>query len=178
MLKLMIGVVIATVIVIFAFSVINNNIGPMANSGSSIQIVDDSFMTMTITGQVVKPGSYVMKKEDTIGDLLLAAGGTTSNADSRAFIEETSLVKGVSYYIAPINDLNDYCGEQALEKYNVNTGSKEELMKIKGIGSQIATDIIAYRTENGEFTYLEALQKVRGIGKSTFESIKNYVILR
>lgn len=178
MLKLMVGVVIATVIVIFAFSVINNNVGPGSNIGPSIQSVDENYLTITVTGQVVKPGSYVVRKDSTVGDLILSAGGVTTNADARAYIEETEIIKGTSYYIAPINDLNDYCGEKALEKYNVNEATREDLMKIKGVGSQIATDIITYRNENGPFTYLEELQKVRGIGKSTFESIKNNVILR
>lgn len=178
MLKLMIGVVIATVIVIFAFTLINNNTGPVVTSGPSIQVVDENFLTLTITGQVAKPGTYVVKKEDKLGDLIMAAGGPTSNADARAYFEDAELVKGTTYYIAPINDVDDYCGDNKLVKVNINTDTREQLMEIKGVGSTIASDIITYRNENGGFTYLEELQKVRGIGKSTFESLKNYVVLR
>ncbi|MFA5485620.1 MAG: ComEA family DNA-binding protein [Bacilli bacterium] len=178
MLKLMIGVVIATVIVIVAFTVINNNVGPGTQVSTSIQVVDDNFLSLTITGQVHKPGTYVMKKEETLGDLIMAAGGPTTNADARAYFEETVLEKGVSYYIAPLNDLDDYCGEKELEKVNINTDNREKLMEVNGIGTTLAGDIISYRTENGSFTYLEQLLKVRGIGKATFEKIKDYVILR
>ncbi len=178
MLKIMIGVVIATVVVIVAFAVINNNLGPDAISSTSVQIVDDNYLSQTITGQVHKPGTYVMKKDDTIGDLIMAAGGPTSNADARAYIEETVLEKGVSYYIAPINDLDDYCGEKELIKVNVNTDPREKLMEINGVGTTLASDIISYRNEHGSFTYLEQLLKVKGIGKATFEKIKNNVVLR
>ncbi|MDY0214106.1 MAG: ComEA family DNA-binding protein [Bacilli bacterium] len=178
MLKLIIGVVIATVIVVVAFTVINNNIGPDAITSTSVQVVDENFLSITITGQVHKPGTYVMKKEDNLGDLIMAAGGPTSNADARAYIEETLLEKGVNYYIAPINDLDDYCGEKELIKVNVNTETREKLMEINGVGTTLAGDIIAYRSEHGSFTYLEGLLKVKGIGKATFEKIKNYITIR
>ncbi len=178
MLKLMIGVVIATVVVIFVFTVLNNNTGGPIGTSNVVSVVDDNYLTLTITGQVTKAGTYVMKKDDTIGDLMMAAGGPTSNADARAYFEDTVLEKGVSYYIAPINDLDDYCGETALVKANINMDGRDTLMEVNGIGGTIAGDIIAYRAEHGDFTYLEELQKVRGIGKATFEKIKNYVILR
>lgn len=87
MLKLMIGVVIATVVVIFVFTVINNNTGGPIGTSNTISVVDDNYLTLTVTGQVTKAGTYVMKKEDTIGDLIMAAGGPTSNADARAYLK-------------------------------------------------------------------------------------------
>ncbi|HPK28859.1 MAG TPA: ComEA family DNA-binding protein, partial [Bacilli bacterium] len=178
MLKLMIGVVIATVIVIFAFSVINSNMSANPQGQSSMHVIDDNFLSITVTGQVVKPGTYVMKKDETIGDLIMAAGGPTSNADARSYIEDTVLIAGVSYYIAPINDLDDYCGEMPLHKVNINADPKDKLMEVNGIGETLAGAIIQYRGEHGEFTYLEELMKVKGIAKATFEKIKNHVTLR
>ncbi len=178
MLKLMIGVVIATVIIVFAFTIINNNSSPNIGSNSITITSEDAYLSLTITGQVTRPGTYVAKADETIGDLIMAAGGPTSNADARAYIEETLLQKGVNYYIAPINDLDDYCGDKALAKVNINADNRDTLMEVNGIGGTIASDIIAYRAEHGQFTYLEELLKVRGIGNATFEKIKNFVVLR
>lgn len=178
MLKLIIGVVIATVIVVFAFTVINNATGNPANVSSSLVVTDDSFISIVVTGQVHKPGTYIMKKGDTVGDLILAAGGPTNNSDANAYIEETELIKGVSYYIAPLNDLDDYCGDAKLSKVNINTDNKETLMTINGLGSTIASAVITYRNENGSFMYLEEIMKVNGVGKATFEKIKNNLTLR
>ena len=109
----------------------------------------------------------------------MAAGGVTNNADARAYIEETVIQKGgVNYYIAPINDLDDYCGDKALAKANINVDNRDKLMEVNGIGGSIASDIIAYRAEHGPFTYLEELLKVKGIGNATFDKIKNFVTLR
>lgn len=178
MLKLMIGVVIATVIVIFAFTVINHNMNTNRQGNTSVYVVDDNFLSITVTGQVTKPGTYVVRKDETVGDLIMAAGGPTSNADARAYIEETLLVAGVNYYIAPINDLDDYCGEIPLKKVNINFDPKDKLMEINGIGDTLASAIIQYRGEHGDFTYLEEVMKVKGIAKATFEKIKNHIILR
>lgn len=178
MLKLLIGVVIATVVVIFTFTVMNNAIGPTATSNVSVVVTDGTYLTLTITGQVNKPGTYVMKNDETIGDLIMAAGGPTTNADARAYLEEVELVQGVSYYIAPINDLNDYCGETALVKVNVNTETQEKLLEVNGVGATIASAIISWRNENGPFSYLEELMEVKGIGKATFEKLKDYIILQ
>ena len=46
---------------------------------------------------------------------------------------------------------------------NINTASKEELTKMKGVGSTIADRIIAYRQENGWFSAVDDLVRVPGI---------------
>jgi competence protein ComEA len=62
-------------------------------------------------------------------------------------------------------------------KVGINTGSKEELMTLNSIGASIAQSIIDYRTSEGEFTYLEDIMSVSGIGNSTFSKIKNHINL-
>jgi competence protein ComEA len=54
---------------------------------------------------------------------------------------------------------------------NVNTASRDELMKIPGIGEVTANRII----EKRPFKYPEELVGVRGIGAKTLEKIKPYV---
>ncbi|RAX57575.1 DNA-binding protein [Helicobacter monodelphidis] len=58
---------------------------------------------------------------------------------------------------------------------NINTATKEELVKLKGIGEKKAEAIIEYRTQQGAFKSIEEIQKVRGIGPKQFESIKNEI---
>lgn len=58
---------------------------------------------------------------------------------------------------------------------NINTASKTELTTIKGIGESKAEAIISYREKNGNFTKLEDLKNVSGIGEAVFEKIKDYI---
>ncbi len=58
---------------------------------------------------------------------------------------------------------------------NINTASKEELMKLPGVGEAMAERILLYREENGKFQNVEELKKVKGIGEKKFEKIRSLV---
>ena len=81
------------------------------------------------------------------------------------------------YYIAKKSATPDTCVMETIKKVNINLASKEELMTVNGIGATIAQAIVNYRNENGDFTCLEQLKEVTGIGNSTFEKIKDYLTL-
>ena len=51
---------------------------------------------------------------------------------------------------------------------NVNQATAEELAKaLNGVGLKKAEAIVAYRTANGDFTSIDDLKNVKGIGEST-----------
>lgn len=62
----------------------------------------------------------------------------------------------------------------AFASVNLNTASKEELMKIDGIGATKAQAIIDYR-EKTPFKTIEDLKKVKGFGDKTFEKVKDKI---
>ena len=62
-------------------------------------------------------------------------------------------------------------------KLDINKASKEEFVKLPGIGETMADRIILYRNENGRFTIIEQLTKVKGIGKKKFERIAPYIMV-
>jgi competence protein ComEA len=175
MFKVMIGVLIVTIITIFIFLNIDPN---NANKTNSSLITDDNYFTVSVSGQIRRPGTYVMNEGDYLYDLLETAGGITDNADPLAFNESITLINSMSYYIAPLYDLDDICGDILINKVGINTAEIEELMTINRIGSSIATAIVNYRVEQGLYQYLEQIMEVSGIGNATFETIKNYITLQ
>ncbi|MCP4752061.1 MAG: ComEA family DNA-binding protein [Proteobacteria bacterium] len=62
-----------------------------------------------------------------------------------------------------------------VEKININTGTVDEIAKLKRVGRKYAQRIIEYREKNGLFQTSEDIMKVRGIGKKTYENNKNRI---
>jgi len=62
-------------------------------------------------------------------------------------------------------------------KVNINKASIYELKTIPNLGSKLAEAIFDYRENNGNFTELEDLKKVKGIKNKKFEEIKPYISL-
>lgn len=62
-------------------------------------------------------------------------------------------------------------------KLNINKATKEQLIKLPGIGETIAERILEYRKERGNFTKIEQLSEIKGIGKNKLEKIKGLVAI-
>ena len=58
---------------------------------------------------------------------------------------------------------------------DINSSSAEELQMVSGIGPTLASRIIKYRDENGKFETIEDIMKVKGVGRSKFEKIKEHL---
>ena len=159
-----------------------------------------------IKGEVVNPGIYTLDDNQRVIDVINMAGGITKNADTSVLnlskkLKDEMVIIVYSYYEVKnfsyvkevekkvqtecskgINDVeNDACIDSSSEEessvISINTATKEELMTLTGIGEKKAEDIIKYREENGEFTSIEDIKNVKGIGDSLFEKIKDYITL-
>lgn len=62
-------------------------------------------------------------------------------------------------------------------KVSLNKATLKDLMTLPGIGEAKAKEIINYREEKGEFTDINQLKEVKGIGDTLFESIKENITL-
>lgn len=60
---------------------------------------------------------------------------------------------------------------------DINTASMEELMQLKGIGEVLAARIIDYRENVAPFGDESDIMQVSGIGESTYNNIKTYIIV-
>ena len=63
------------------------------------------------------------------------------------------------------------------ETVNINTADLTALASLPGIGETLAQRILDYREQHGNFSCVEALMNVDGIGEGRFEMVRNYVIV-
>ena len=68
-----------------------------------------------------------------------------------------------------------HTNNEEVGKVNINEAMQTELEQLPGIGPSLATRIIEYREQNGNFNNVEDLQNVKGIGDAKFNDIKDKV---
>lgn len=135
---------------------------------SNTTSIEEETVIVTLQGEISKPGKYIINKGHFLETAIELAGGITNNADTDCFDYYYEVEEDVTIYIAPVTED---------EKISLNTASADELKTLTGIGTSLATRIITYREEHGEFKYLEQIMNVEGIGKSIFNKIKNNICL-
>lgn len=68
--------------------------------------------------------------------------------------------------------------ERKIQPKNINTATKEDLMKIYGIGDKISDIILQQREQLGEFLSINQLQFIWGIEPSVFSKCKKYFFVK
>jgi competence ComEA-like helix-hairpin-helix protein len=86
---------------------------------------------------------------------------------------------GINFFIklnSPVEMIS--CFGQDIGKIDLNSSDKNLLTSIPGIGMKLAQRIIEYRQEQGGFSGLEELRKIKGITNYKYEKIKGSFIIR
>jgi competence protein ComEA len=65
----------------------------------------------------------------------------------------------------------------ATHRIDLNRATKSELMQIPGVGPQLAERIVSYRDSRGQFSRVEDLDAVHGIGDATLNKIRPWVVV-
>jgi competence protein ComEA len=114
-----------------------------------------------VGGAVNNPGMYPLRAEDSIGDIIQAAGGTNSSAD-------------LSRLKLNVPELGNTASPQ---KIDINRAEAWLLQALPGIGEIRAQAIIDYRQQNGPFHNVNELTNVEGIGITTYKQIKHQITI-
>lgn len=150
---------------------------------------EPEYIMVHISGQVFNPGLIELKNGSRVIDAVNSAGGLKEEADLDRINLAKKLVDEQKIYIPKIGEEIDIVEEEdgssgstqensgdSSNKVNINTGTKEELMSLPGIGEVLAERIIEYR-ESNSFKSIEDIKNVSGIGDKKFESIEDMIIV-
>ena len=67
--------------------------------------------------------------------------------------------------------------EFVIDKVDINRADVQQLQQLEGIGPVLAQRIVEYRQEVNGFTVVEELLLVEGIGETTLENIREFIII-
>lgn len=86
-----------------------------------------------------------------------------------------ALAIGVAFGLPALEVEASDPAQQAVQKIDINTASRDELMKLRGVGEANADRIIEYRETHGPFKQPEDIMKVKGVGPKTLEDNKDVI---
>ncbi|AOZ72930.1 hypothetical protein BK816_06185 [Boudabousia tangfeifanii] len=156
-----------------------------------------------VSGAVKNPGVYAIKPKGRIIDALKSAGGPKAEAELNAINLAAILEDGQQINFPTKEEVKTHDqhgpngaessisnsgsnsassslrgkgqGKTEGEKINLNEADEKTLTQLPGIGPAIAARIIKEREENGKYKNLEDLARVKGIGSSLINDLKDRV---
>lgn len=158
------------------------------NGGTSEGVNDGTGQGPTVfihvCGRVRKPGVYELPEGSRVYEAIEAAGGFEEDG-AREYLNLAEPVQDGMKLDVPDESQAEQWKDQGIlpaqsqsagaEKVNLNTASKEELMRLRGIGESRAEDIIRYRDTCGGFQSIEDIMNVSGIKDAAFEKMKDSI---
>ena len=140
----------------------------------------DEKIFVDVKGAVKHPGVFETTKDKRVKDLIEEAGGLLDDADTSTLnlsqkVKDQMVIYVLKHGEKPKQISDGGSSSSNTDVININTANKERLMKISGVGKTKAEAIISYREKNGDFKKKEDITKVHGIGKATFEKIKDKI---
>ena len=139
-------------------------------------------LVIDVQGEVLKPGLYELPLGARVGDAIKAAGGVRKGASSASVNLARFLEDGEQLYVAAEAEEFSPQGSRGSAgsggvggKLNLNRATESELDGLPGVGPVLAKRIIDYRSANGNFTDIDELRKVSGIGPAKFGELQGFV---
>lgn len=140
----------------------------------------DKTIVVYVCGAVNQPGIVELPYGSRGAAAIEAAGGFREDAEE-GYVNLAARLNDEEMLTIPTKEeakvLVEIQENKLNGKVNLNTASVEELCTLPGIGESRAEDIIRYRTENGAFTSPEDIMQIPGVKTSTFEKIKDKIIV-
>ena len=162
-------------------------VGEHAQPDSKRTSADDPIF-VHIVGEVVASGVLELPQGARVVDAIEAAGGATPFAKLDA-INLARVLSDGEHVMIPDAESADLAAQPAIiglpdaplgapehdGKINLNTATAEQLQELHRVGPALANRILDWREVNGNFSSIEDLLEVSGIGPKTLEQFRDRV---
>ncbi|MGH9265313.1 MAG: helix-hairpin-helix domain-containing protein [Acidimicrobiales bacterium] len=150
-------------------------------------------VTVHVAGQVNNPGVYAVPAGGRVADAVVAAGGSSGEADLEQLNLAARVADGERVYVpkkgepppavvggAASGPATGSSGGKAGaaaagSPVDLNTATAEQLEALPGVGPATSKAILAYRANHGRFRSVTELLEVPGIGPAKLEALRPLV---
>jgi competence protein ComEA len=146
-------------------------------------------VTVHVAGHVANPGVYAVPAGGRVADAVVAAGGTSAEADVEQLNLAARVSDGERIYVPrkgeapPVVAGGSPAPTTASGKappvagtpVDLNTATAEQLEALPGVGPATSRAILAYRASHGRFRSVTELLEVPGIGPAKLEALRPLV---
>ena len=156
---------------------------PFFTQSPAIEEIKPYPLAIEIVGEVENPGIYCFENEVSLGEVIERAGGIKGDVAlaQEHFLTEVSHGAKITIGSNPASFTVGMMGPEKRLLFfipiSINTASVEELVVVPAIGEKTARAIIRHREKHGNFTSLNELREVTGIGNYKFTKMKKYLTL-
>ena len=148
----------------------------------AVQPENSKAILVHVAGQVINPGVYEFNANERV-DAAIKKAIPLADANLDALNLAETLSDGQRIYvssliISSVQSNGAVTLQQILgvnDKININKAQQKELESLPGIGPVLAGNIISYREANGDFSSIEKIKEVSGIGDKRYEDIKERI---
>lgn len=185
-------IIVITLILFFYFDIINkiNSINSNLNNKIEEKILNEdkevlspeneeqNYIYVDIKGEIKKPGTYKMTKDDRVIDVIEKAGGLTSNASTKANNLSKKLIDEMVIIIYSKNEINEFSKTKEKEEQliincnnannNYNNNNSSCISKIQENNNEKTSKVSINKASK------EELMTINGVGESKAESIIKY----
>lgn len=147
-------------------------------------------LTVFVNGAVVAPGLVEIPANGRLQDAIQAAEGFTAEANTVIINLAQPLQDGVQIYVPTLDEdvqtavsqpstvvIDLAPAENSGGLININSAAAADLETLPGIGPSTAAKIITHRQENGDFSSIEAIMDVSGIGEAKFNAMSALITI-
>jgi competence protein ComEA len=141
-----------------------------------IPALERTQVTVSVVGEVLKPGTYSLPFGSRVQALVIAAGGYSAGAEQSLANPVQILTDGDQIRIpnklaAVALKTTSASSKTPTDRINVNTASPADLEGLPGVGPKMAARIV----EGRPFASMADLDKVKGIGPSMLKKLEPFV---
>ena len=123
-----------------------------------------------VVGEVARPGLHLIEGEPTVAAAVALAGGGMVAPETAVYAGDRVVVGSDGVHVEPSGD-----PLLVAIPVDINFADARTLERLPGVGAATASAIVDNRRDQGPFSSVDALVRVRGLGPASVDGLRAYV---